>query len=78
LHPKLHVRVKVADHRAEAGAAVERMQHRGETLATIAELAGVGVGELRDAALCAETENHGDGVNGRWRTPRLPATCLPN
>jgi hypothetical protein len=36
-----------ADHRAEAGAAVARMQQRGETLATIAELAGVGVGELR-------------------------------
>jgi len=36
-----------ADHRAEAGAAVARMQRRGETLATIAELAGVGVGEIR-------------------------------
>lgn len=35
------------DHRAEAGAAIARMQQRGETLATIAELASAGVGEIR-------------------------------
>jgi hypothetical protein len=53
-----------ADHRAEAGAAVARMQHRGETLATIAELAGVGVGEIRAMLRYApKTEKHtaGDG-----------------
>lgn len=36
-----------ADNRAEAGAAIARMQRRGETLTTIAELTGVGVGEVR-------------------------------
>lgn len=36
-----------ADHRAEAGTAITRMQARGETLSTIAELAGVGVSEVR-------------------------------
>ena len=50
------------DYRAEAGAAVARMQHRGETLATIAELAGVGVGELRAMLRYApKTENHTAG-----------------
>ena len=39
-----------------------RMQHRGETLATIAELAGVGVGELRAMLRYApKTENHTAG-----------------
>jgi hypothetical protein len=36
-----------ADCRAEAGVAISRMQQRGETLATIAELAGLGIGEIR-------------------------------
>ena len=35
------------DCRAEAGVAISRMQQRGETLATIAELAGLGIGEIR-------------------------------
>jgi hypothetical protein len=35
------------EHRAEAAAAVARMQQRGETLATIAELTGASVGEIR-------------------------------
>ena len=38
---------KRVDHRAEAAAAIARMQQRGETLATIAELAGASVGEIR-------------------------------
>ena len=38
---------KRVDARAEAAAAIARMQQRGETLATIAELAGAGVGEIR-------------------------------
>jgi hypothetical protein len=38
---------KRVDHRTEAAAAVARMQHRGETLATIAELSGASVGEIR-------------------------------
>ena len=50
------------DYRAEAGGAVARMQHRGETLATIAGLAGVGVGELRAMLRYApKTENHTAG-----------------
>jgi hypothetical protein len=55
-----------ADHRAEAGAAVARMQHRGETLGTIAELAGVGVGEIRAMLRYApKTENDtAGGVSG--------------
>ncbi|BBY42046.1 hypothetical protein MCEL_03410 [Mycolicibacterium celeriflavum] len=36
-----------ANCRAEAGVAIARMQQRGETLATIAELAGMGIGEIR-------------------------------
>lgn len=36
-----------ADCQAAAGAAVAQMQRRGETLATIAELTGAGVGEVR-------------------------------
>jgi hypothetical protein len=51
-----------ADHRAEAGAAVARMQRRGETLATIAELAGAGVGEIRAMLRYApKAENHTAG-----------------
>ncbi|MGP4057738.1 hypothetical protein ACTWP6_23430 [Mycobacterium sp. 4D054] len=38
---------KVADHRAKAGAAVARMQDRGETLTTIAENTDVGIGVVR-------------------------------
>jgi hypothetical protein len=38
---------KRVDHRAEAAAAIARMQQRGETLATIAELTGASVGEIR-------------------------------
>jgi hypothetical protein len=54
------------DYRAEAGAAVARMQHRGETLATIAELAGVGVGEIRAMLRYApKTENDtAGGISG--------------
>lgn len=52
-----------ADHRTEAGAAIARMQDRGETLATIAELAGVGVGEIRAMLRYApRTENHTAGA----------------
>lgn len=36
-----------ANCRAEAGVAIARMQQRGETLTTIAELAGLGIGEIR-------------------------------
>jgi hypothetical protein len=46
-----HVRAEAsrrrANCRAEAGVAIARMQQRGETLATIAELAGLGIGEIR-------------------------------
>ena len=38
---------KVAGHRAKAGAAVARMQDRGETLTTIAENTEVGIGIVR-------------------------------
>jgi hypothetical protein len=38
---------KRVDHRTEAVAAIARMQQRGETLATIAELTGASVGEIR-------------------------------
>ncbi len=38
---------RVALHRAEAGAAIVRMQDRGETLATIANRTEAGVGEVR-------------------------------
>ena len=38
---------KRVDHRTEAAAAIARMQQRGETLATIAELTGASVGEIR-------------------------------
>lgn len=38
---------KVATHRAKAGAAVSRMQDRGETLTTIAENTDVGIGVVR-------------------------------
>ncbi|MDG4666369.1 hypothetical protein [Mycobacterium sp. 236(2023)] len=38
---------KVATHRAKAGAAVARMQDRGETLTTIAENSDVGIGIVR-------------------------------
>jgi hypothetical protein len=46
-----HVRAEASRRRAncgaEAGVAVARMQKRGETLATIAELAGLGTSEIR-------------------------------
>ena len=46
-----HVRAEAsrrrANCRAEAGVAIARMQQRGETLSTIAELAGLGIGEIR-------------------------------
>jgi hypothetical protein len=35
------------DHRTEAASAIARMQQRGETLATIADLSGASVGEIR-------------------------------
>ncbi|WP_235892871.1 hypothetical protein [Mycolicibacterium hodleri] len=38
---------RVAVHRAEAGAAIVRMQDRGETLATISSRTEAGVGEVR-------------------------------
>jgi hypothetical protein len=38
---------RAAVHRAEAGAALMRMQERGETLATIASRTEAGVGEVR-------------------------------
>ena len=38
---------RVAVHRAEAGAAIVRMQDRGETLATIASRTEAGIGEVR-------------------------------
>jgi hypothetical protein len=46
-----HVRAEASRRRAncgaEAGVAIARMQQRGETLATIARLAGLGIGEIR-------------------------------
>jgi hypothetical protein len=58
-----------ADCRVEAGAAISRMQQRGETLATIAELTGVGFGELRTMLRFApkvdkHTKSVGSGVPG--------------
>ena len=48
-----------ADHRVEAGVAIVRMQQRGETMATIAELAGAGIGEIRALLRFApKGENH--------------------
>ncbi len=48
-----------ADCRAEAGVAIARMQQRGETLATIAALAGLGIGEIRAMLRYApKTERH--------------------
>jgi hypothetical protein len=35
------------DHRTEASSAIARLQQRGETLATIADLSGASVGEIR-------------------------------
>src|SRR6185312_13377203 len=50
-------------HRTEAAAAIARMQQRGETLATIAELAGANVGEIRALLRHApKAENHTAGA----------------
>ena len=71
------------DHRAEAGGAVARMQQRGETLTTIAELAGVGVGELRAMLRYApKTENHTAGdvsgaLGGDAGSPAMPLRAQP-
>jgi hypothetical protein len=54
---------KRVDHRTEAAAAIARMQQRGETLATIAELAGASVGEIRALLRHApKAENHTAGA----------------
>lgn len=58
-----HVRAEAsrrrADCKADAGVAISRMQQRGETLATIAELAGLGIGEIRAMLRYApEPERH--------------------
>jgi hypothetical protein len=55
---------RVAAHRAKAGAAVARMQGRGETLTTIAARTDVGIGIVRTMlrhAPKAEKPTHGDG-----------------
>ena len=76
---------KRVDHRAEAAAAIARMQQRGETLATIAELTGAGVGEIRALLRHApEAEKHTAGTTsgalggarvGRWRAPGGECSC---
>jgi hypothetical protein len=53
-----------ADHRTEAGAAIARMHDRGETLATIAELAGVGVGEIRALRYAKDRKPHCRRISG--------------
>ena len=76
---------KRVDHRAEAAAAIARMQQRGEKLAMIAELTGASVGEIRSAAAtCAGGRKTHCGRYfgctrrrgvGRWRGPGGEASC---
>jgi hypothetical protein len=68
---------RVAVHRAEAGAAIVRMQDRGETLATIAGRTEAGVGEVRALLrhapklenLTAINGSHGLGVGEKGIAP---------
>lgn len=67
-----HVRAEASRRRtncgAEAGVAVARMQQRGETLATIAELAGLGIGEIR-AMLRYATKRERHAASGGSAAP---------
>ena len=61
---------RVATHRAKAGAAVARMQDRGETLTTIAARTDVGIGIVRTMlrhAPKAERPTASNGSHTRWR-----------
>jgi hypothetical protein len=68
---------KVATHRAKAGAAVARMQDRGETLTTIATNTDVGIGIVRtmlrhapkDEKAAASTGSHPVGGSGAMPDP---------
>jgi hypothetical protein len=54
---------KRVDHRTEAASAIARMQQRGETLATIADLTGASVGEIRALLRHApKVERHAAGA----------------
>jgi hypothetical protein len=65
---------KRVDHRAEAAAAVARMQQRGETLATIAELTGASVGEIRALLRHApKAEKHTAGGEHQGANPAVAA-----
>jgi hypothetical protein len=55
---------RVAGHRAEAGAAIVRMQDRGETLATIATRTEAGIGEVRAMLRHAPKAEKPAGSNG--------------
>ena len=81
-----HVRAEAsrrrADCRAEAGVVISRMQQRGETLATIAELAGLGIGEIRAMLRYApKPERHaasgGSAAAGPGSRPPLDAGSAP-
>ncbi|WP_370331722.1 hypothetical protein [Mycolicibacterium hippocampi] len=55
---------KVADHQAKAGAAVARMQDRGETLTTIAAKTDVGIGVVRTMLRHAPKPEKSSASNG--------------
>ena len=55
---------RVAVHRAEAGAAIVRMQERGETLATIAVRTEAGIGEVRAMLRHAPKSEKATATNG--------------
>ena len=67
-----HVRAEASRRRAncgaEAGVAVARLRQRGETLATIARLAGLGIGEIR-AMLRYAPKPEGHAANGGSSAP---------
>lgn len=77
---------RVADVRTEAGAALARMRDRGETLATIAERHGVGVGVIRALARHAPNSDkalqrngsHALGGGGETGGVAYPDTTEPN
>ena len=67
-----HVRAEASRRRANCGAeasvAIARMLQRGETLATIATLAGRGIGEIRAMLRYApKPERH--AASGSWDAP---------
>lgn len=70
--------------RAQAGAAIARIQQRGEKLAMIAELAGLGVGEIRALLRNApKPERHSareasGALGGGQRIPDGPETGTPD